>query len=105
MSYLHRNPHIIWRVEKRREKELLEALESGDEAADSGTVTLIQSGMMHQLNLIGGMIWQLCDGTRDLEGLVDELAGEFDVARDELRADVEAFVGELMNRGWLSHEE
>jgi len=102
VSYLQRNPHIIWRVEKRREKEVIEALAAGDAPPDSGTVTLIQSGMMHQLNLIGGMIWQLCDGTRDLEALVDELAGEFDVARDELRADVEDFVNDLENRGWLT---
>jgi len=104
VTYLHRNPNIIWRVEKRREKQALEALEAGEEAPESGTVTLIQSGMMHQLNLIGGMIWQLCDGTRDLDGVVDELSSEFDVGREELRADVEAFVNDLSERGWLSRE-
>jgi len=104
VTYLHRNPNIIWRVEKRREKQALEALEAGEEATESGTVTLIQSGMMHQLNLIGGMIWQLCDGTRRLDEVVDELACEFDVAEEELRSDVEAFVADLAERGWLNDE-
>ena len=105
MPFLHRNPKIIWRVEKRREKEVLKALETGEEAPESGTVTLIQSGMMHQLNLIGGMIWQLCDGSRDLDALVEELADEFEVDRTELRDDVEAFVKDLEDRGWLSREQ
>ena len=77
-------------------------MEAGSEGTDAGTVTLIQSGMMHQLNLIGGMIWQLCDGSRSLDEIVAAMAGEFDVSRDELRADVEVFVKELVDRGWLS---
>lgn len=104
MAKLHRNTEIIWRVEKRREKEILEALDSGQEADEGGTVTLIQSGMMHQLNLIGGMIWKLCDGSRDLEEVVDELSGEFDVERSELYSDAEEFVDELVDRGWLQRD-
>lgn len=104
MAILQRNQNIIWRVEKRREKEVLEALDAGQEAAESGTVTLIQSGMMHQLNLIGGMIWKLCDGSRDLDAVVDELSGEFDVDRAELYGDVEEFVNDLVDRGWLSRD-
>ena len=102
MACLQRNPEIIWRVEKRREKEELEALEAGNEGSDAGTVTLIQSGMMHQLNLIGGMIWKLCDGSRSLDEIVATMAGEFDVSQEELGADVEAFVEDLVNRGWLT---
>lgn len=105
MAHLQRNPDIIWRIEKRREKELLAALDAGEEPSDSGTVTLILSGMMHQLNLIGGMIWQLCDGTRDLDAVVDALAADFEVERFELRADVEAFVADLFERGWLKRDE
>ena len=101
MACLQRNPEIIWRVEKRREKEELEALEAGNEGSDAGTVTLIQSGMMHQLNLVGGMVWERCDGNRSVVEIVDELAAEFDIARDELQVDVEAFISELGERGWL----
>jgi len=64
-------------------------------------VILIQSGMMHQLNLIGGMIWERCDGVRYLQDIVEELAGEFAVERAELEADVAAFVNELLEKGWL----
>ena len=96
-----RNPEIVWRIEKRRQSEVLDALEAGEETDDVGTVTLIQSGMMHQLNLIGGMVWERCDGKRTREQIVDELLKEFEVDRAELQVDVDAFVADLAERGWL----
>jgi len=104
LGKLQRNPEIIWRVEKRKEKNVIAALDAGAEPDESGTVTLIQAGMMHQLNFIGGMIWQLCDGTRDQAAVVEALAGEFDVSQDELQADVGEFVTDLVARGWLSRD-
>ena len=96
-----RNPDIVWRVEKRRRQAVLAAMEVGEETADSGTVILIQSGMMHQLNLVGGMIWERCDGTRTLHDIVDELAVEFAVEHQELEADVTEFAADLLEKGWL----
>lgn len=103
MKKLIRNPDIVWRVEKRRQEETLRALEQGEDVSERGTVILIISGMMHQLNLVGGMIWSLCDGSRDLSGLVAEMAREFEVEADILLRDVEAFVDDLLKRGWLNH--
>ena len=56
MKPLLRNPDIVWRVERRREEEIVKALERGEDVAERGTVILIISGMMHQLNLVGGRI-------------------------------------------------
>ncbi len=103
MKELVRNPDIVWRVEKRRESEVLKALEEGEDVSDQGTVILIISGMMHQLNLVGGRIWSFCDGTRTLDGVIDLMAAEFEVEREELANDVEAFVNDLLQRGWLNH--
>ena len=104
MSHLQRDPGIIWRVEKNREAEVLSAMESGEETEDHGTVILVVSGTMHQLNYVGGAIWQLCDGTRSLDDVVDQLLTEFDVSREELNDDVKGFVDDLLERGWLSDE-
>ena len=100
---LQRNPDIVWRVEKRREQEILEAMARGEEIGERGTVILIISGMMHQLNLVGGRIWSLCDGSRDEAQVVDELATEFAAERGEIAADVADFVNDLLQRGWLRH--
>ena len=96
-----RNPDIIWRIERRRRDEVLRALEAGEDAGERGTVLLIEKGTMHQLNLVGGMIWERCDGTRSLMRIAEELAGEFAVEREELEADVTEFVADLTRRGWL----
>jgi len=98
---LLRNPDIVWRVERRREEEIVKALELGEDVADRGSVILIISGMMHQLNLVGGRIWSLCDGSRNRGDIVEALATEFDVERTELAADVESFIDDLQQRGWL----
>ena len=101
MSTPRRNPEIVWRVERRRRDEVLRALEAGEEAGERGTVLLIEKGTMHQLNLVGGMIWERCDGTRDIADITGELAAEFAVGREELEADVNEFVADLAGRGWL----
>ena len=104
MKRLYRNPDIVWRVEKRRQQAVLDRLEQGEEIEDEGTVILLISGMMHQLNLLGGMIWSLCDDGCDVDQLVAELQKEFDVESDILRADVLEFVDDLIERGWLSYD-
>lgn len=96
-----RNPNIVWRVEKRRQAEVLKALEEGQDIDDSGTVILLQSGMMHQLNLVGGLIWQHCDGQQTLAAIANELAREFSVEHTEVESDVTEFVTDLAERGWL----
>lgn len=96
-----RNPDIVWRIEKRRQAEVLKALEAGEDVDDSGTVILLQSGMMHQLNLVGGLIWQQCDGQQTLAAIAAELAREFSVEQAEVESDVDEFVTDLKERGWL----
>lgn len=101
MTKPRRNPDIVWRIERRRRDEVLRALEAGEDAGERGTVLLIAQGTMHQLNLVGGMIWERCDGTRDTAQIAGELAAEFAVGREELEADVHEFVTDLTRRGWL----
>ena len=98
---LQRNPEIVWRVEKRREADVLAAMERDEDVSAHGTVILIASGMMHQLNYVGGRIWALCDGSRSDEELFALLAGEFNVDAAELTADLHEFINDLTNREWL----
>ncbi len=104
MSLLKRNPDIVWRVEKQREAEVAKALEAGSDPGDQGTVLLIINGTMHQLNMVGGTIWQLVDGSRSQDQLVDLLADDYAVDRSELEDDVCTFVDDLVQRGWLINE-
>lgn len=105
MKKLIRAPKIVWRVEKQREAQVINAMEAGEEPDEQGTVILIVAGTMHQLNYVGGMIWQLCDGERDAAMIVDRLHVEFDVAREELASDVQNFINDLVEKGWLNYAE
>ncbi len=110
MKKLFRNPDVHWRVESHREAHVRELLgdparaAEDDQAGDVGTVTILGAGIMHQLNLLGGEVWKLCDGSLDREALVQRLLALFEVPEEVLRADVDAFLDEMKKKGLL-HEE
>ncbi len=104
MKNIRRNPDIVWREEEEARAEVIEALGRGEDVHGEGTVLLVISGTMHELNILGGEIWKLLDGSRDEEVVVSELHRTFDVDRETLAADVRAFLNDLKSRGWISHE-
>lgn len=104
MGRVRRASRIVWREEPAERERILAALDEGADAGDRGWVILIDGGRMHELNLLAGEIWCLADGSRDLDAIARELAERYDAPPDEIRADVEAFVGECVARGWLEVE-
>ena len=96
-----RRPGLPWREEPDAAREALAALEAGRDAGGEGTLLIVERGRITELNILGGEIWKLCDGTRDVGGIVDELFPRFDVERDELSRDVAAFLEDLAARGWV----
>ena len=110
MKKLIRNPDVNWRVESHREAHVREVLEdplrTGEdvEAVETGTVTILAGGIMHQLNLLGGEIWKLCNGDLDRGSVVIQLLDLFEVELETLREDTNAFIDEMVEKG-LIHEK
>jgi len=103
-----RNPDVVWREESEIRDKILEALEKGEDdsqASEQGTVTLIISGTIYQLNLLGGEIWKLSDGSLTVEGIADSLSSIFDVEKEVLLEDVKEFVDDLLAKGWLVYKD
>ena len=100
-THWRRRLGLPWREEPDAAREALAALEAGEDAGGAGTLLIVERGRVTELNLLGGEIWKLCDGTRDVAAIVDELLPRFDVGRDELDADVREFLADLAGRGWL----
>lgn len=48
----------------------------------------MDDGNYYSLNEVGCRIWQLCDGTRSVAGLIETLSAEYDVSTDVLAEDV-----------------
>jgi coenzyme PQQ biosynthesis protein PqqD len=54
------------------------------------------------LNATAASILKLCDGARTVDGIVDELRGEYvDRSDDDMRREVVGFLEELLQRGLL----
>jgi hypothetical protein len=62
----------------------------------------MDSKVLRGLNAVGSRIWELIDGRRDVEQIVDVVVGEFSVAPERARADVEAFLRALADRGLVT---
>ena len=59
-------------------------------------VVISNDGMeVHVLNKTGAYIWELCDGTRDLEEIAACLCERFDVTLEEVRADIQNIIAKL----------
>jgi len=95
-----RRPGLPWREEPDAAHAALAALEAGQDAGE-GTLLIVERGRVTELNLLGGEIWKLCDGSRDLDAIVDALLPRFEVGREELAADVREFLADLAARGWV----
>jgi pyrroloquinoline quinone biosynthesis protein D len=96
-----RRPGLPWREEPDAARDALAALEAGGDAGGEGTLLIVERGRITEINLLGGEIWKLCDGTRDLAAIVAELLPRFEVEREELERDVAEFLADLAARGWL----
>jgi len=56
---------------------------------------------IYALNPVAAHIWTKLDKTCSLDDLVQSVRTEFDVADEEARADIEAFLSELSNAGLI----
>lgn len=64
--------------------------------AQGRTVLLrLEDGGYYALDEVGALVWELCDGQRSLDDIVDALCTEFDAPAEMVRADVLEFIGDL----------
>lgn len=61
-------------------------------------------GTYYGLDPIGARVWEMIADGSSLALVVERLQGEYEVARDELEADVERLVGEMEERGLVTEE-
>jgi coenzyme PQQ biosynthesis protein PqqD len=56
----------------------------------------LDGGQYYALDEVSGRIWDLCDGSRDVAGLVNALCADYDAPAETVEADVLAFLGEMV---------
>lgn len=73
--------------------------------AGEGLVMVIDRRELHRLNPVGARVFELCDGATSIDGIVDAIAGEFEVDVATARLDVQRFVAELEAKGAICWQE
>ena len=68
---------------------------------DSGVVLMTDSGLMYSCNSTAEAFLRQTDGSRSLGATADAICAEFDVARDELLADLHEMILYLDSEGVL----
>lgn len=61
----------------------------------SAVIILADSGEVNVLNAVGTRIWQLADGTRSAQDILNAIVAEYDVTPQKAAQDVERFLQQL----------
>ena len=56
---------------------------------------------VHTLNSGAALIWMLCDGSRDLDDMAQEIAGAYDLSPQEVLSHVQKTVAQFQSLGLL----
>ncbi len=60
------------------------------------------SGNLKYINCVGASLYELCDGFHLVEGMTSRIAHEYqDVSVDQIEKDVERFLADLLQMGFL----
>jgi hypothetical protein len=81
---------------RRRERVLVEQIE------DETVLLDLDSGLYFALNEVGARVWELCDGARSVDEIVDVIAGEYDADGATVRTDVVELLAELVDERLLA---
>jgi len=84
---LSRSPRTAWRV-----------------IEGEAVILSLDTKAFRGLNAVGSRVWELIDGRRNVDEIVEAIAREFDVARERAAEDVRAFVRALLDRGLVTGE-
>ncbi len=63
----------------------------------SAVVVLADAGEVNVFNSVGTRVWELTDGSRSVQQIIDAIIAEFDVAADQAAADVQEFLHSLVD--------
>ena len=77
----------------RRERVMTQQVEGDAVLLD------IDSGEYFSLNEVGGMVWELCDGSRSVEDVAELISSEFDVDTSAALSDAIELLESLVGAG------
>ncbi len=65
-------------------------------------IMTMEDNTLHTLNNVGSKMWELCNGQRTIEEIIQAIQDEYTISREEAKADCESFIHELCIKGILT---
>jgi hypothetical protein len=62
-------------------------------------LVVVDAGKLHTLNVVGSRVFELCDGTRNVSAIAEQIATEFAVDTGRAERDALAFLSTLIAEG------
>ena len=62
----------------------------------------LDTKVLRGLNAVGSRVWELIDGQRTVDDIVDVIVAEFEVSRIAAAADLDAFMRQLVDKGLVT---
>lgn len=59
-------------------------------------IILSESNLVNVYNTVGSRVWELCDGSRSVNEVIDLIVTEYNVDRTRAQQDVVAFIEQLL---------
>jgi coenzyme PQQ biosynthesis protein PqqD len=70
-------------------------------AEDSLVLLDLDGGEYFALDEVSGRVWDLCDGTRDVDSVIAALSSEYEAPVETIREDVQELLEELVDENLL----
>jgi hypothetical protein len=69
---------------------------------DTAILLNLDNDYYYSLDPLGSRIWSMCDGTRALGSILDQVCAEYDVARERARCDLLELFDDLQREGLVT---
>ncbi|MEU2039448.1 PqqD family protein [Nocardia niwae] len=83
----------------------VKALGASSRRRPDGQLEIVRRSRAYVLNETSELIWNACDGTKDLSQIAALLNQEYDVSLDDALADVREFVARLIDELFLEEAD
>jgi len=77
----------------------------GQQLEDQIVLVNLQTNRIFELNQTGGRFWDLLQAESDRERIEEQLLSEFEVSEDELKAEVDALIPQLVQEDLVKVHE
>ena len=84
-------------IRKPRRRERVLATRVDDQVA----LFDVDVGSYYGLNQVGGRVWELCDGSRELSDLVAVIGDEYDAPLDVVASDLKELLADLASENLI----